>query len=495
MFRPLIVAAAIVTTTAQIVQVCPEVPLGACEICGPGLCVQNPTALSDHFGIECGKIEQEALGGFLNDFCPEAQAATGPCGCGISSTLPISPPVLCPTLPVGACEICGPGRCVQNPFASVDVFGDSCAEIEQSASTDSLALPFIPCAFFQSTTGPCACGTLGGVTPAPVAPSTPAPVAIEPSPTLCPEVPLGSCEICGPSRCVQNPTATLSTFDIDCGTAEQAMLQALDFGGFCEDVQGSAGSCGCGGGPGLLCPEVLEGSCEICGPGLCVQSPVGKLDDFGISCVEAQQDAISGDIPPFLCADFQAARGPCDCGTIDTPAPVAPSDAPVLPTDAPVTPTDAPLLPTDAHVMPTDAPVALTPPSIYIEGQNGPSTFQFFLVIAAPTNRVLEPSLFDTATIDLALFGTALNIKFEPSNANVVRENFSRDSVLVRSEGVAPYAIAGDNPPGNYFSWTPENGRRYEIEVEGLDSGGAVVETRSIMISFCSGCSGNHMDL
>lgn len=157
---------------------------------------------------------------------------------------------------------------------------------------------------------------------------------------------------------------------------------------------------------------------------------------------------------------------------VTTPAPLPPTDAPVQPTLAPVT-TPAPVLP---------------PSDFFIEGQPGPSTSQFFLVIS-PTNRELDPSLFDNAIIDLAVFGGALNIKFEPSDPSVVRVNFRRDGVIVRSEGVAPYAIAGDNPPGNYFIWNPTSGTTYEIEVEGLDSSMAIAETRSIIISFCTGCA------
>ena len=115
-------------------------------------------------------------------------------------------------------------------------------------------------------------------------------------------------------------------------------------------------------------------------------------------------------------------------------------------------------------------------------------------MLPTPRNKVINPSLFDNAVIDLAVFGSAfINIKYEPLNPDlVVRVNFRRDGILVRSEGVAPYAMAGDNPPGNYFTWGPQQSDGttpwYEIEVDGLNASMEVVETQSITISFCTGC-------
>lgn len=105
------------------------------------------------------------------------------------------------------------------------------------------------------------------------------------------------------------------------------------------------------------------------------------------------------------------------------------------------------------------------------------------------SNVVLDPSLFDNAIIDISVFGDALNIKFEPSDPDVVRVNFSRNGLFTRSEGVPPFALAGDNPPGNYFVWVPVSGATYTIEAKGLNSSNQVVETKTITISFCSGCS------
>lgn len=82
-----------------------------------------------------------------------------------------------------------------------------------------------------------------------------------------------------------------------------------------------------------------------------------------------------------------------------------------------------------------------------------------------------------------------MNIKFEPSDSTVVRVNFFQNGVLVRSEGVAPFALAGDNTLGDYFVWPTVSGSAYTIVAVGVNSIGGTVETRSITISFCSSCS------
>src|SRR5690606_11429802 len=51
-----------------------------------------------------------------------------------------------------------------------------------------------------------------------------------------------------------------------------------------------------------------------------------------------------------------------------------------------------------------------------------------------------------------------LNIRANTSPESVGSVVFELDGKKFRTENVSPYALAGDNPPGNYHDWTPPLG-------------------------------------
>ncbi len=81
-------------------------------------------------------------------------------------------------------------------------------------------------------------------------------------------------------------------------------------------------------------------------------------------------------------------------------------------------------------------------------------------------NAVSDQDLFelqDGAVINLATLPTnKLNVRADVELTAGGSVTFERNGVHVRTENTAPYAMAGDNPSGNYSVWTPAVGD-YEI--------------------------------
>lgn len=72
--------------------------------------------------------------------------------------------------------------------------------------------------------------------------------------------------------------------------------------------------------------------------------------------------------------------------------------------------------------------------------------------------------------------------QFDPSDPFVNKMRFWCDYLLVRTESIVPYAMVGDDPPGNYFAWNPCSDTTYKMEAQGISTTSQVVETKSIVI-------------
>jgi hypothetical protein len=64
----------------------------------------------------------------------------------------------------------------------------------------------------------------------------------------------------------------------------------------------------------------------------------------------------------------------------------------------------------------------------------------------------------DGAVLDLSMLPTYLNVKAYPTTNRVGSVVFMLDGKGVRLENGPPYALAGDNPTGDYHNWRPSLG-------------------------------------
>ena len=98
-----------------------------------------------------------------------------------------------------------------------------------------------------------------------------------------------------------------------------------------------------------------------------------------------------------------------------------------------------------------------------------------FTLVDAVTNQDIMP-LKENDVINLAaLPHKKVNIRADLKNGNQnTSVQFFLDGILTRTENVAPYALAGDNPPGNYAHWTPGTGeyRLKAIPYSGANANG-----------------------
>ncbi len=102
-----------------------------------------------------------------------------------------------------------------------------------------------------------------------------------------------------------------------------------------------------------------------------------------------------------------------------------------------------------------------------------------FTLVNALTDQDLTP-LNDNQAIDLSQTGSDLNIRADiTTTTSLSMVRFMLDGELFREEGVAPYALAGDDPTGDYLSWSPAPGS-HTVTAIALDSNDSVVEQRTI---------------
>jgi len=115
-------------------------------------------------------------------------------------------------------------------------------------------------------------------------------------------------------------------------------------------------------------------------------------------------------------------------------------------------------LPDGVTIDPNDLPALTTAPPDQPAPGGGKGDVVGFTLINADTNQPIGP-LKDGATLDLSKLPTRnLNVRADTRPANVGSVRFKLDGKTVRTEGTAPYALAGDQG-GRYSSWTPSPGR------------------------------------
>jgi CubicO group peptidase (beta-lactamase class C family) len=92
--------------------------------------------------------------------------------------------------------------------------------------------------------------------------------------------------------------------------------------------------------------------------------------------------------------------------------------------------------------------------------------------------------LADGATLNLATLPTkALNIRANTSPGTVGSVRFTRNGVVVRTESVAPYTMAGDSG-GNYEPWIPAPGSYTLVATPFTGAGASGTEGTSLSITF-----------
>ena len=99
--------------------------------------------------------------------------------------------------------------------------------------------------------------------------------------------------------------------------------------------------------------------------------------------------------------------------------------------------------------------------SVEVIQENCPQTITHFTLIDAASNKsIFELYKYENpVVINVLEVGNQLNIRANTSPQVVGSVVFELDGEVIRTENVFPYALAGDDPPGEYFSWTPPVGR------------------------------------
>ncbi len=108
--------------------------------------------------------------------------------------------------------------------------------------------------------------------------------------------------------------------------------------------------------------------------------------------------------------------------------------------------------------------------SLYFSANNGTNGFELWLEKAA-TNKINDFTLIDAvsdANLHTLTANEFINLAALPHKAINIRANgilnpggsvvFELNSSQFRTENIAPYALAGDNPKGNYRHWNPVPG-------------------------------------
>ncbi|MFY0599422.1 MAG: Ig-like domain-containing protein [Cyclobacteriaceae bacterium] len=106
-----------------------------------------------------------------------------------------------------------------------------------------------------------------------------------------------------------------------------------------------------------------------------------------------------------------------------------------------------------------------------------------FTLMNADTNEPIQ-TIEDGDEFDIADTGTSLNIRANTSGT-IGSVKFDLDGTTQRTEGVAPYAMAGDNS-GDYNVWTPSLGEHTLVATAHTDggAGGDLIGTLSVSFTF-----------
>ena len=112
-----------------------------------------------------------------------------------------------------------------------------------------------------------------------------------------------------------------------------------------------------------------------------------------------------------------------------------------------------------------------------------------FTLVNAATDRDLY-ELDNNDTIDISRVGSRLNVRADvQSGSSIGMVAFYLNGALMRQERTSPYALAGDNPTGDYLIWTPGAGS-YTLEAVAFNSSNNVVERRTIQFQVSVSTSG-----
>ena len=337
----MLIRAAILAALAAAVYGQAVAPEGGCLVCGDGQVITNPDGIFSFDGFPDTGCDVLQIAGLIGQipltqcpFLPGLVAADCECAPGDLPVAPTPAPVsACPAVPEGGCSVCGADLCISNPDAIFSFPGQPATPCEtlELAGLTGLITPD-ECPFLPTLVTACECGTTGvPPTAAPIAAPTEAPVTPAPTPA--------------PTEVPTTPAPT-----------EVAPTPA----------------------PVSACPAVPEGTCSVCGAGLCISNKDAIFsypDQPSTPCGTLELAGFTGLIAPAECAFLPSLVDACECGTTgvvaETAAPIAaPTEAPVTPapTEAPTTPapTDAPTTPAPTEA-PTKAPVpAPTPYPVFV---------------------------------------------------------------------------------------------------------------------------------
>ena len=97
----------------------------------------------------------------------------------------------------------------------------------------------------------------------------------------------------------------------------------------------------------------------------------------------------------------------------------------------------------------------------YLEKAKG---FPHFTLVNSRTDQDIQ-RLEDGDVLRLSETGKYLNVRADFSGVSPLGSVvFYLDGNKVHTENVAPYALYGDSPPGNYRDWTPQQGKTYRLK-------------------------------
>ena len=125
----------------------------------------------------------------------------------------------------------------------------------------------------------------------------------------------------------------------------------------------------------------------------------------------------------------------------------------------------------------------MPPVPVYVPAPVNPPSSLALVLVDADKNRDVGP-LSSGMTISLGELGSALNVRADPiSPPGVGSIVFTLNGAFVRTENVAPYALAGDRK-GKYLSWTPPVGQNTITATSYSESKGSGTVIAFVSVSF-----------